>query len=144
MKKIILTLALSLFLTYSKPNYAQYTGGSYDGYESKTINNFALAGVVNIVRVETNLSNYTLHQNFPNPFNPVTTIAFDLPELSVVKLQVYNITGKLVSNLIDGKTFIPGNYKINADFYNSPSGIYFYKLIVNEKLIDTKSMILVK
>ncbi|HRE40937.1 MAG TPA: T9SS type A sorting domain-containing protein [Ignavibacteria bacterium] len=144
MKKIFFTIVLSFILSYSKPNYAQYTGGSNDGYESKTINNIALANVVNIIRVETNLNNFILHQNFPNPFNPVTTISFELPELSVVSLQIFDITGRLVSKLIDAKTYIPGTYNLRTDFNSSPSGIYFYKLTVNGNLIDTKSMILIK
>ncbi|MEO8666291.1 MAG: YCF48-related protein [Ignavibacteria bacterium] len=96
-----------------------------------------------------------LFQNYPNPFNPATRIKFDLSTDSdngeqQVKLIVYDVTGKNVEELINEK-LLPGSYEVNFIGNSYPSGIYFYKLIVNgydsnEKniFINTKRMILLK
>lgn len=70
-----------------------------------------------------------LYQNFPNPFNPVTSIAFDIPEASSVKLMVYDALGRKVAMLVNGKTQ-PGNHLTYFKAGNLPSGLYYYQLIV--------------
>ena len=69
---------------------------------------------------------YALHANFPNPFNPSTRIAFDIPERSSVHLSVMNILGQEVSTLYTG-TLDAGAHDITwtAD---KPSGVYYYRL----------------
>jgi hypothetical protein len=70
---------------------------------------------------------YTLFQNYPNPFNPNTVISYSLPLSSYVKLIVYNTLGQSIITLESGyKT--AGNYSINFNASDLPSGIYFYKL----------------
>jgi len=64
---------------------------------------------------------------YPNPFNPETTIAFDLPEASQVSLQIYNLNGQLVSDLMDG-TLPAGAYHAVWNASNQPSGTYIYRL----------------
>jgi hypothetical protein len=71
-----------------------------------------------------------LHQNFPNPFNPGTTIRFDISEKSPVKLRIYDVGGRLVKALIDGEEYGIGQWDIEWDGRNDggilvPSGIYF-------------------
>jgi hypothetical protein len=91
------------------------------------------------------ISEFELHQNNPNPFNPSTTIVYELLASSSVKLQVYTLTGKLIDELVNANQG-PGTYSIefNADNYGDlSSGIYFYKLTTNYSS-DIKKMILTK
>ncbi len=74
-------------------------------------------------------NDFILYQNFPNPFNPATTISFYLPKQSFIKINVYDILGKNVASLVDSY-FYPGNYSIifDANNYDLQSGIYFIKM----------------
>lgn len=88
--------------------------------------------------------NYFLAQNFPNPFNPVTEIKFGIPKAGNVSLKVYDITGRLVKEVIKGFPLNAGTVTQRFDGTGFASGIYFYTLMVDNKIIDTKKMILVK
>lgn len=70
---------------------------------------------------------FELEQNFPNPFNPTTTIDFSLPIRSEVKLRVYNILGNKVAELANGN-YDAGNYSFEFNAKDLPSGVYFYQL----------------
>lgn len=86
---------------------------------------------------------FRLEQNFPNPFNPSTTINFSLPAQSYVTLIVYNSLGKIVRTLIN-QNKPAGNYSINFNSSDDlSSGVYFYKLIA-ENFSETKKMFLLK
>ena len=85
---------------------------------------------------------FSLKQNYPNPFNPSTIINFTLPKLTNINLSILNITGKVVSTLINGNKN-PGSYSIKWDGTNYASGIYFYRLQAGD-FVDTKKMILLK
>jgi hypothetical protein len=85
---------------------------------------------------------HALSQNYPNPFNPVTKINFEIPNNSKVVLQVFDVTGKLVSELMN-KELQAGYYKVDFNGANFASGIYFYRLVAND-FIQTKKMLLVK
>jgi hypothetical protein len=83
-----------------------------------------------------------LEQNFPNPFNPVTQIRYELPEMSMVKLQVFDITGRLVATLVDEQK----SAGIHQQAFHSDglaSGIYVYRLQAGEQTI-TRKMTLIK
>jgi len=84
-------------------------------------------------------------KNYPNPFNPSTTISFFLPQDDFVKLVIYNIQGQEVEVLINDELF-SGLHKTVFNASNLASGIYFCKLICNgpEDFIQTKRMILLK
>jgi hypothetical protein len=69
---------------------------------------------------------YQLYQNYPNPFNPITSIKYDVPKTSLVKIRVYDITGKMISELVNQQREA-GSYDINWDGTGYASGIYFYK-----------------
>ena len=97
---------------------------------------------------------FKLHQNFPNPFNPATTIKFDVsPEGQRqsynVRLIIYNILGKEIEVPVNGR-YSQGAYELKWDASNYNSGIYFYKLIIfdfakqKELFSQTKKMILLK
>ncbi len=86
---------------------------------------------------------YKLYQNYPNPFNPRTVIGYQLTFSSYVSIKVYDITGKEVFILVNQEQKT-GTYQVDFPGYGFSSGVYFYSLIVDSKLIDTKKMILVK
>ncbi len=83
-----------------------------------------------------------LKQNFPNPFNPATTISFSLPERSHVTLKVYNILGQEAETLIDD-VLNPGEHDIVWNACNKASGVYFYRLAYKNRVL-TKKMALLK
>ena len=85
---------------------------------------------------------YKLNNNFPNPFNPSTKIIFEIPDISRVKLIVYNLLGQEISLLVN-KELSAGIYEYTWNASNFPSGIYIYRLIANE-FVSTKKMVLVK
>jgi tetratricopeptide (TPR) repeat protein len=87
-------------------------------------------------------SEISLYQNYPNPFNPTTEIRFALPTVSDVKLNVFNINGQLISELVNGSKEA-GIHKVNFDASNYNSGMYFYTLEANGMSM-TKKMILTK
>ena len=68
-----------------------------------------------------------LEGNYPNPFNPQTTIRFGLPASAQVSLTVYDMTGRAVANLISGQ-MAAGTHEVNFDAANLPSGMYLYRL----------------
>lgn len=75
---------------------------------------------------------FTLHQNFPNPFNSATRIRYDLPLLSEVRIDIFDVTGRLIKKLVDGD-FQAGIYFVDwggEDDWNEKvsSGIYFYQI----------------
>ena len=72
-------------------------------------------------------SSFKLEGNYPNPFNPQTTIHFNLPETAHVRLIVYDMLGRPVDSLIDG-TLVMGEYEVIFDAKNLPSGFYLYRL----------------
>jgi hypothetical protein len=86
--------------------------------------------------------NLALHQNFPNPFNPSTTIAFELPATGNVSLKVFNMAGQEIAALVNGvKT--AGLHSVSFDASNLASGVYLYRLQVGGSVI-TKKMVLLK
>ncbi len=85
---------------------------------------------------------FKLFQNYPNPFNPKTVITYSIKTSGNVRLVVYDITGKIITELVNQKQNA-GNYKIDFDGTNVASGIYFYK-IESGDFTDIKKMILIK
>lgn len=85
----------------------------------------------------------SLLQNFPNPFNPTTNIRFNLSENSFVNLSIYNILGKKIEVLVN-KKMDAGSYILDWKTIDFPSGVYFCKLTVDNKLFFTKKMVLIK
>ncbi len=92
------------------------------------------------------VNDFKLFQNYPNPFNPSTKIKYSVPSSADVKLSVYNLLGNEIITLVDKKQNA-GNYEIEfnpSSIQNGlSSGVYFYRLKVDE-LISTKKMILLK
>ncbi len=86
--------------------------------------------------------NFSLSQNYPNPFNPVTKIRFSLPQASSLTMKLYDVTGRLVLQMLEG-SFRPGTYEIELDGSSLSSGVYFYEL-KTEKFSEVKKLSLVK
>ena len=104
----------------------------------KWINNYNVSGINDdkFIPDEFSLSNY------PNPFNPTTTIVFELAKSGNVHLTVYDITGKEITTLIDGN-IQRGSHEVIFDASNLATGIYFYQLKMGN-FVKSKKMLLVK
>jgi hypothetical protein len=85
---------------------------------------------------------FALSHNYPNPFNPTTTISYSIASVFPVRLTVYDVTGRQVAVLVDGKQS-PGVYKVNFDGRQMASGIYFYKLEAGSRVFKQK-MVMIK
>jgi len=97
-----------------------------------------------VVSVENNNTpvEFNLAQNYPNPFNPTTTISFTIKEQTSAELKVYDILGAEIKTIINDQ-FNPGNYQVNFDATDLPSGIYIYQLKTN-RFIQSRKMLLMK
>lgn len=87
-------------------------------------------------------ANYLLNQNYPNPFNPSTQIQFGLPKNSHVKVDVFDIKGQKIAELVDGQKNA-GYHTIIFDANNLASGLYIYRLDIDGKVLS-KKMLLIK
>jgi len=94
---------------------------------------------------------FSLEQNFPNPFNPSTSIKFSIPEKCFVTIIIYNSIGEEIKNLVSDE-YEPGNYTINFNASEMVSGVYIYKMIASkngaknssENFVQSKKMLLLK
>ena len=103
-----------------------------------------LSELVGIKIISQQVPTYSeLNQNYPNPFNPATNIKYQITKSGNVIIKIYNILGKEISTPVNQKQS-PGTYEISWDGNNYPNGVYFYRLIADNKIIDTKKMILNK
>jgi hypothetical protein len=84
----------------------------------------------------------TLSQNHPNPFNPTTEVAFNLPQASRITLEVYNVVGQRVAILAEGM-YPAGDHEVTWDASQHSSGVYFYRLTAND-FVETRKMVLMK
>ncbi|MCX6640628.1 MAG: SBBP repeat-containing protein [bacterium] len=85
---------------------------------------------------------YRLEQNYPNPFNPTTTISYQLPSRSQVKLEVFDVSGRLVTTLINGWREA-GSHEVTFDGSGLAAGVYVYRLQVGE-YTGVQKMVLLK
>jgi len=85
---------------------------------------------------------FSLEQNYPNPFNPSTTIAYSIPKETQVSLKIYDVMGREVVEVVNGKQSA-GDYNVEFDAASLASGTYFYKLTAGE-FISVKKMVLLK
>ncbi|REL38319.1 T9SS C-terminal target domain-containing protein [Rhodohalobacter sp. SW132] len=91
-----------------------------------------------------NPTQVTLDQNYPNPFNPTTNISFTLPERSDVTLKVYDVMGREVATLANRQSFTGGNHAVTFDASSLSSGMYIYRLSLDNGMNLTRRMMLVK
>ena len=85
---------------------------------------------------------FALYDNYPNPFNPVTCISYGLPVSKDVRIRIYDLSGKLVFEPVNGFQQA-GTYSINIDASKVPSGVYIYEMTVGD-FVKSKKMLLLK
>ena len=117
-------------------------GGINFRYRLKQIDTDGKFQYSNEIEVNVVPRNYSLFQNFPNPFNPVTTIRYGLPRSEEVLLTVYNIDGESVKILVNEEQSA-GKYEVMFDASYHASGVYFYQL-KTRNFVETKKMLLIK
>ena len=123
-----------LGLTAGRYNYRLKQIDFNGNYEFFELESEVVVGVPN---------QFELSQNYPNPFNPSTSITFSLPADSKVSLNIYDISGRLVSTLINNEFKTANYYTVTFNGSNLSSGTYFYK-IQTERNSETKKMLLIK
>jgi len=101
-----------------------------------------LPELVSIKSTNQSPTEFAFLQNYPNPFNPRTTIRFAIPRAGKVNLQVYNILGEQVAQLVN-RELSAGEKTVTFDASNFPSGLYFYRIQVGN-FVETKRMLLLK
>ena len=117
-----------------------YSGGTHP---SATINEKAVAVMKEAgIDISNNKpDNVELYPNYPNPFNPVTTIKYSLPHSANVKINILDINGKHLENLFEGK-LSAGTQYIKFDGSKYASGIYLYRVIIDKKQKTGKMILL--
>lgn len=129
---------------YANGNSVNGTGSSGGDQWNFLVNKIIdITPLTSITNTGSEVKGYKLNQNYPNPFNPVTKISFSVKDKRVkVKLTVFDITGRAVSELIN-QELTEGNYEYTFDGGNLSSGLYFYELRTDD-FREIKKMILGK
>ena len=148
--KIIRTNNGGLNWTYQNTSTANHLSSVYfvDEYSGWAVGNGGTViktitgGLTSVSQSELFVNSFLLGQNYPNPFNPVTNLEFWISDLGFVSLKVYDVTGKEVQTLVN-ENLSAGNYKVEFDGSDLPSGVYFYKLEAGD-FNETMRMVLLK
>lgn len=90
-----------------------------------------------------NTKTFSLYQNFPNPFNPITMIQYNIPKESFVTMKVYDVSGREVKELVN-EMQTAGPHSVSFNAVELPSSIYFYTLKAGNNFTETKKMLLIK
>jgi len=113
-----------------------------DGPWSNGISFTTVAGIA-VERLDGEVpTEFKLYPSYPNPFNPATTIRFEIPKESAVRLTIYDPLGREVELLVSDR-LTPGRYEFSWDASGLPTGLYFYQLTAG-KFSQTKKMVLLK
>jgi len=142
------------FLSFRDGNFEIYTMDTYGNTQERLTytNGHAIQPawklVTNAIQSDEIQNLKSTLKNYPNPFNPETAISFQLQKESEVELIIYNIKSQKVKNLTN-ELYSEGEHSIiwngmDDSGKSVSTGIYFYKLNVNNKIIDSKKMILMK
>jgi len=86
---------------------------------------------------------FKLHQNFPNPFNPVTEIKYELPINTNVTIKIYDLIGREIAALVNNKFESAGSHEVEWNASNYASSVYIYTIEAG-KFFDSKKMVLIK
>ena len=116
--------------------------GDYPCYYDQSDDYFTITYPVTVGNEKNLPTEFLLSQNYPNPFNPSTTIYYQIPQLEFVTLKVYDILGREIVTLVNEEK-PSGEYEVEFNGNNLPSGVYFYQLKAGS-LIETKKMVLLK
>ena len=101
-----------------------------------------IIGIDENIQVDLVPQQYYLSQNYANPFNPSTTITYEIPHSGVVNLKVFDVLGREVETLVNAYQ-VANKYSVTFNAAQYPSGIYFYTLLT-KNWAETKKMLLVR
>jgi PKD repeat protein len=127
-------------LSFTKDPYSPGINVEGTGYVNGT--GFTLDQIA----VQEIIDNFAMEDNFPNPFNPSTTVRYQLPVASDVKIEMYNIAGQRVMQVFDANQNA-GRYTLNIDMSAFSSGVYFIRMIARsdqETFVTSSKMTLIK
>ena len=122
-----------------------YNNKWISGYPNYGIAIFNENGIVNITSVDYNsnsIQDFQLYQNYPNPFNPFTKISYQIPQQGFVTIKIFDVLGREVATLVNEEKPI-GKYEVDFSSKGFASGVYIYRMKVNE-FIESKKMILLR
>jgi hypothetical protein len=116
-----------------------------DGFN---LNYFDVVAVATGILPDLQAAGNALHPNYPNPFNPATTIRYDLQDAAIVNLAIYDVTGKLVKTLVAGEAKDAGPHEMVWNGRDEAgrvvaTGVYFYRLDTGG-YSQTRKMVMVK
>ena len=127
------------FIWVAPDNYL-YAGQGYDLFRSSS-------AVTSVEHAEELPRTTTLYQNYPDPFNPSTTIEFRVPSSEFISLKVYDVLGREVATLVN-EVKKPGTYSVKFDGSPFVSGVYFYRMTATgnngERFVSIKKLVLIK
>jgi hypothetical protein len=131
-------------LKFNTINISKVPTGYVRDYIFETVGQYSSGGKnlpLKVVNQQIPLTN-KLYNNYPNPFNPITTIKYDIAKNANVKITIYNILGQQVKLLVD-EFKKAGSYDVKFDATNLASGVYFYRIEAGS-FIEAKKMVLLK
>jgi flagellar hook assembly protein FlgD len=148
MKRLVLLFFLCTGTLYSQTYYMNvWSHGKVTSIPIQEIQKFVFSNISNAVgneEVTTVIKSFKLLQNFPNPFNPSTTIEYQIPAVGVVEIKIFSVNGQLV------KTFLAthassGSYTVTWDGKNETgqfvtSGLYIYQVSFSNSVVAKKMM----
>jgi hypothetical protein len=145
------TAFTGLFPSGSAPGSVVYMGIPFETIHAKANRDAVMASVLNYFGVVTSAidrhetetpADFTLEQNFPNPFNPTTNFRFSIAERGVFSLKIYDLLGKEIAVVVNDR-LEPGRYTVRWNASGFSSGMYFYRLEGNNSSL-TKRFVLTK
>lgn len=127
---------------YANGNSVNFNGNSAGDQWNFAPNKTIVVSTTSSAPTQSRPVGFELAQNFPNPFNPSTTIQFSLPQDDDVRLKVFDARGREVETLVSGRTS-RGTHKVSFNAANLASGVYLYRLETST-FSETKKMLLIK
>jgi len=117
---------------------------TYGGIFAQHSGRYGQVGIITDVQeINNSVRNFRLEQNYPNPFNPVTKIVYSISKTSIVHLSIFNVLGQEIQTLVAEKQN-PNIYQFFFDGSNLASGTYFYRLSLDDNIVETKKMLLLR
>jgi len=110
-------------------------------YPAFIVGNYVTGVEADSIKTAAAPKQFCLYSNYPNPFNPSTTIKYDIPRQALVQLKVYNVLGKEIATLVN-KEQLAGTYSVKFDALNLASGIYFYTIKAGNYTTSKKMLLL--
>lgn len=145
-KELTTTTSTSISLT-DVPEGVKYFAVYVEDGSGQKYKSFSFLGVKKVATDIQNTSEvpgkFELKQNYPNPFNPATTIEYTIPKAGNVSLEIIDVLGRRIAQLVSNQFQQAGSYKVNFNASKLSSGVYFYRIITPANVM-TKKMMLIK